>query len=235
MDDNCGRIIGALPFRIEKEICAVEEREVGLRPRIRVVELRRAVVERDPNLPGVSSMDAPGVGIELVPRQQHVTIGRRKARHVSREIVDLVFAGSPRGQREKNIPGPGRRKRHHDSNVAELGGGRVEGDVVLNVRDRRGNRYLRFPRLRERGAADKERGHGDRDCVRFHSRTLQGQEGRCYIRAAFHWMCGTTEANRCSTKIHSSFCTSCSTLRDLPDSNRRRRKSGASRRRNSPR
>ena len=105
-----------LPFLEEKEIGAEELTEVVDDAGDREVERVGGVRELDRHAVGPARHDAPGVFVAAIPPQRlSRRILRAKAVHVPRIVLDLVVAGTPRGQRDKERVFPG--------------GGKVGGDM----------------------------------------------------------------------------------------------------------
>ena len=138
VDVHFSRPVEPLPHRIHEEVRAVEEGEVGTRPRNRSIDRIGEVVERDRDRGArLEPVELPCLEIELVPIDRTVRAARREARHAAGEPKQLVMAGRPGGQREHDRPRSRDAEVHGDRERSLSGRLRVYRDLVRDISNRR--------------------------------------------------------------------------------------------------
>ena len=153
--------VEAAPLGVGKDVGAVEEREVGTRPRHRVVERVGDVVEAHRHAAAAGGADAPGVRVQLVPLERATaSVGWGVVGDPLREVGDLVGARRPGGKGEEHRVATGHREAHLHPQRTAARGRVVEGDVVAHVGDRRRGRGRRGRWRRDAPPLRARRGRG---------------------------------------------------------------------------
>ncbi len=151
----------------QEQVGAVEECEVGLGPRVAVVELIRRVVESDGHPARARGVHAPRVVVLHVPADLRPVLAGPHVAHVPREVVQLVGSGRPSREGEGDLCRVADVERHLDVDDAARGGPGVEGDVVADVGDPAGD-----GRPRGGGRADRQRQRENRENALLHEPLL---------------------------------------------------------------